>query len=61
MTIFLQDKDVAQRYSVSRPSIWRWVKTDPSFPKPVNLTPGCSRWRVEDLEKWERTKAARAA
>lgn len=61
MTIFLQDKDVAQRYGVSRPSIWRWVKSDPSFPKPVNLTPGCARWRMEDLEKWERDKAARAA
>ncbi|WP_441256162.1 helix-turn-helix transcriptional regulator [Bradyrhizobium sp. 482_C4_N1_1] len=61
MTVYLQDKAVAQRYGVSRPSIWRWVKSDQSFPKPVHLSAGCSRWRLEDLERWEHSKSERNA
>lgn len=56
--VYLQDAQVAARYGVSRASIWRWIKSDQTFPKPVSLSPGCSRWRMEDLEKWERSKAA---
>jgi prophage regulatory protein len=61
VTIFLQDKAVAQRYGVARPTVWRWVNSNPGFPKPVHLTPGCSRWRLEDLEAWERTRPEYAA
>jgi prophage regulatory protein len=57
-TIYFQDRDVAARYGINRASIWRWVKTDRSFPRPVQLSPGCSRWRLADLEAWEATKIA---
>ncbi|MBN8978921.1 MAG: AlpA family phage regulatory protein [Rhizobiales bacterium] len=57
-SLYLQDKQVAERYGVSRGCIWRWVKTDPNFPKPVSLSPGSTRWRVKDLEAWECSKAA---
>lgn len=56
--MFLSDKQVSERYSVSRVTIWRWRQTDPSFPSPVNLSPGCVRWRLADLEMWETAKAA---
>lgn len=59
-TIYFQDIEVGKRYGVSRASIWRWLKTDPSFPKPVALSAGCSRWRLSDLEAWEAAKAAAA-
>jgi len=55
--MYLSDKQVAQRYSVYRGTIWRWVKADPTFPKPVELSPGCTRWRLEELEEWERAKS----
>ena len=55
--IFLQDIQVADRYSISRVSVWRWLKTDPTFPKPFKLSPGCARWRLADLEAWEATHA----
>ena len=58
---FLRDKDVAERYGTNRTTVWRWVKTDPSFPRPVPLSPGCSRWPIEGLEAWERSKASRTA
>ena len=50
---FLSDRQVAQRYSVSRQTPWGWLKKDASFPKPVSLSPGCTRWRLSDLEAWE--------
>ena len=60
-SIYLQDNQVAARYGVARPSIWRWLKNDPTFPKPIALSKGCTRWRLEDLEAWENGKAAHNA
>ncbi|MHC9236614.1 helix-turn-helix transcriptional regulator [Pseudooceanicola sp. 502str34] len=57
MGVFLTDKQVGERYGVSRVTIWRWKKTDPTFPNPVNLSPGCVRFRISDLEAWEASKA----
>ena len=50
---FLSDRQVAQRYSVSRQTPLGWLKKDASFPKPVSLSPGCTRWRLTDLKAWE--------
>jgi prophage regulatory protein len=50
---FLSDKDVAHRYSLSRSTIWRWLKTNPNFPKPVRPSNGATRWRVADLDAFD--------
>lgn len=60
-SLYLQDTQVAERYGVSRTTPWRWLKSDPTFPKPVSLSSGCSRWKLVDLETWEAAKAAHAA
>lgn len=52
ITAFLKDTEVAVRYGVSRPTIWRWTKNG-KFPKPVKLGAGSTRWRASDLEAWE--------
>lgn len=57
--MFLTDQKVADRYGIRRPSVWRWVHTNPTFPRPVSLSAGCTRWRLADLEKWEADQAAR--
>lgn len=54
---FVSNSRVAARYGVHRATLWRWLKTDPTFPKPVTLSPGCTRWRLADLEAWEQGKA----
>ncbi|TIX34107.1 MAG: AlpA family phage regulatory protein [Mesorhizobium sp.] len=54
--LYLTDRQTAVRYGVGRAAIWRWVQND-TFPKPVRLSPGCSRWRLADLEAWEAAKA----
>ncbi|QJD72064.1 AlpA family transcriptional regulator [Marinobacterium sp. LSUCC0821] len=51
-TAYLADHQVANRYSVSRATIWRWVQSN-RFIKPVKLSPGCTRWRLSDIEVWE--------
>ena len=51
--LFLSDKDVARRYSVSRPTIWRWLKIKLGFPTPIKIAEGTTRWRLKDLEEFE--------
>jgi predicted DNA-binding transcriptional regulator AlpA len=50
---FLSDLDVAKRYGVSRPTVWRWRKTNPDFPDPVLISPGTTRWKLSDLLAFE--------
>lgn len=59
--MYLTDKQTADRYGVTRTTIWRWRKTDQTFPTPITLSPGCVRFRLADLEAWEAAKAAGAA
>lgn len=54
--IFLTDREVAVRYSVSRLTPWRWSAKG-NFPKPVKLSEACTRWRLSDLEAWEADRA----
>lgn len=58
---FLSDKQVAERYSISRPSVWRWVKSVDGFPAPIQLGVGTTRWALEDLEAYERSLSKKSA
>ena len=49
---FVSDLFLAERYSVHRVTIWRWVR-EGKFPSPIKLTAGCSRWRMSDVERHE--------
>ncbi len=59
--IYLSDVQLAARYGVHRSTPWRWCKSDPTFPRPVKLTPGCTRWKLSEIEAWETAKAKPAA
>ena len=54
---YLSDVHLAARFGVHRMTPWRWVQTDPRFPKPVKLTPGCTRWKLSEIEAWEVSKS----
>jgi prophage regulatory protein len=54
--VYLADKDLANRLAISRQTIWRLVKADPKFPKPVKLSAGCTRWQLSEVEAWAAQK-----
>lgn len=59
--VYLPARQVWERYGVTPMTIHRWIR-DPrmDFPAPVYL--GRFRyWRLEDLEGWERRRAAASA
>jgi predicted DNA-binding transcriptional regulator AlpA len=54
-TKYLSVKDVCERYSVSRTTLWRWIESDVNFPDPVIINK--RRYYSEyDLAKWESRK-----
>lgn len=50
---YLSDHEVAERFSTSRATVWRWVQRNPSFPRPVKISAGTTRWRLSDLVRFE--------
>ena len=40
---YLSDQQLAERLSVSRQTIWRWLRADPLFPRPHKFSAGCTR------------------
>jgi predicted DNA-binding transcriptional regulator AlpA len=57
---YLTDTQLAGRYGVHRSTPWRWVKNDENFPKPVRLSPQCSRWKLSEIEAWENARQGTA-
>lgn len=55
-SIYIPDVQVANHFGVSRATVWRWVQNG-SFPKPIKLSPGCSRWKIEDIKKWAESRS----
>ena len=51
-------RDAARFAGVTEQTVWRWRKTDPTFPRPVQLSPGCVRFKLAELEVWEATRTA---
>lgn len=50
MNQFLSAAQLAERYNVNPATVWRWVNRG-YLPKPVKLSPGCTRWRRDDIER----------
>jgi prophage regulatory protein len=55
---YLSDTAIAQRFQVSRATVWRWTHSA-AFPKPIKLSVGCTRWRLSDIEEWEQARSTR--
>lgn len=51
---FLSDADLAARFSVTRQTVWRWHRANLGFPRAVSLSPGCTRWKLSEIESWEK-------
>lgn len=51
---YLSDVDVAVRYGISRATVWRWCKSIADFPRPIQISPGTTRWALSQLLSYER-------
>jgi prophage regulatory protein len=52
---FYRLSQLKEKLSVSRSSIWSWVK-DGSFPKPIKLGKNCTAWNSEDVHAWVQSR-----
>lgn len=42
-------------------TLWRHCKEDPEFPRPIRLSPGCTRFNVGEIRAYLAKKAAASA
>jgi prophage regulatory protein len=49
---YLSDTDLAQRFAVSRVTVWRWT-SEGLLPKPVRIGKGCTRWPASEIAEAE--------
>lgn len=49
--------EVAEHLTVSRATIWRWVKGVEGFPQPLRFARGTTRWRLQDVVEWKTSRA----
>jgi predicted DNA-binding transcriptional regulator AlpA len=58
---YLPGRQVRDRYNVSDMTIWRWLQNaELKFPKPTVINRR-RYWLLEELEQWERERAARTS
>ena len=56
--LFLSDNQLAERFGIARGTVWRWNRENPSFPKPLKLSSGCTRWALNEITEYEKTQAS---
>ena len=52
---FYRLSQLKQQLSVSRSSIWAWVKQG-TFPKPIKLGKNCTAWNAEEVNTWVQSR-----
>ena len=58
--LYLSDRQLAERFGVNHLTIWRWHREDPTFPRAVKLGPATTRWKLSEIEAWEKSRATAA-
>ncbi|QOZ70286.1 transcriptional regulator, AlpA family [Bradyrhizobium arachidis] len=51
---FITDLQLAARWHVHPSTIWRNAKKTPTYPQPVKLSARVTRFRLSDVERFER-------
>ncbi|MBA2660086.1 MAG: AlpA family phage regulatory protein [Nitrosospira sp.] len=49
---YIRAKRLAPQLAISEPTLWRWLKKDPTFPKPVKLSARVTAWLIADIQTW---------
>lgn len=53
---YIRVKQLAPKLAVSEPTIWRWLKQNPDFPKPLRLSNRVTAWKISEIESWAEAK-----
>lgn len=53
MPLYISIDSVAARYETSRFTIYRWLRDDPDFPRPIVTPTGGRRYSVAALDEWD--------
>jgi len=53
---WLRKANVAARYGVDQSTITRWSKSNPNFPKPVQISDGVTAWNLDELDAHDRAR-----
>lgn len=48
--------ELATMLSVSRSTIWRWVKNSSTFPDPIKVSDKVTAWRRNEIQDWLQSK-----
>lgn len=59
MQQYASDQQLAERYAVSRATIWRWTARG-LLPAPIQLSPGCTRWPLDEIDRRDAERRARS-
>lgn len=54
----LRPSAAARRLGISKSTLWRLVRNDPDFPRPIRLGPRTTALRLSDLDAWVDRRAA---
>lgn len=54
---YLTDRQLAEYYTVSRATIWRWVRQG-RLPQPIQISAGTTRFSAEAIQKRDREREA---
>ncbi len=55
--MYLTTAQVAERYGISRTTVWRWIKAG-RLPEPVLIGPGVKRFNIAALQRKDSEWAA---
>ena len=55
MTKYLRIKEVVEKLSVGKSTIYAWIKQG-RFPEPIRITQYCAVWKDADIDEWVRSK-----
>lgn len=57
-TLMCDVKQVAAACNIGISTVWNLVAVDPTFPKPIYLSPRVARWPNEEIVAWVKARAA---
>jgi len=55
----LRINQICLKLSISRPTFYRILKQDKTFPRPIPLTKDISAYREEDVDNWIKLRAGK--